>query len=261
MPRRPRVEKAGFHHVINRGVARGAIFLDEDDYRIFLEILEVAKERYNFMVHSLCLMGNHYHLLIETKHENLSLIARQINSKYAQYFNRKQNRIGPLWQGRFKSWFVYDDSYLFVLFKYIEQNPIKAKMTKKIGQYRWSSSSFVLNGEYLELLDGSKLFDEDIFSILSSDLTGDEIKKLDIFQSTKYKYDDKDVVRLKQYSIDEHFLDIRNITERNKSIGRAVADGYKQSEIADYLGLSRTTVSKSINNINNRGQVTNTKYL
>jgi len=244
MPRRPRVEKAGFQNVINRGVARGAIFLDEDDCIEFLEILQVAKERYNFTIHSLCLMGNHYHLLIETKYDNLSLIARQINSKYAQYFNRKQNRIGPLWQGRFKSWFVYDDSYLFVLFKYIEQNPIKAKITEKIGQYRWSSSTFVLNREYLELLDGSKLFDEDILSILSSDLTGDEIKKLDIFQSTKYKYDNKDVVRLKQYSLEEHFLDSKNIAERNKSISRAITDGYKQSEIADYLGLSRTTVSK-----------------
>jgi REP element-mobilizing transposase RayT len=64
MPRRPRVEKAGFHHVINRGVARGAIFLDKDDCIEFLEILQVAKERYNFTIHSLCLMGNHYHLLI-----------------------------------------------------------------------------------------------------------------------------------------------------------------------------------------------------
>ncbi|MBD3808589.1 MAG: transposase [Epsilonproteobacteria bacterium] len=247
MPRRPRVEQAGFHHVINRGVARGAIFLDEDDYRAFLEILEVSKERYHFTIHSLCLMGNHYHLLIETKHDNLSLIARQINSKYAQYFNRKQNRVGPLWQGRFKNWFVYDDNYLLVLFKYIEQNPIKAKITQKIGQYRWSSSTFLLDGEYLELIEGSKLFDEDIFSTLNSNLTSSEIEKLNIFQSAKYKHDDKDqeLIRLKQYSLQEHFVDVKNITERNKSIGRAIVDGYKQSEIADYLGLSRTTVSKN----------------
>ncbi|HHC11196.1 MAG TPA: transposase [Campylobacterales bacterium] len=245
MPRRPRVEKIGFHHLINRGVARSAIFLDEDDYKEFLEILQVAKERYNFTIHSLCLMGNHYHFLIETRYENLSLIARQINSKYAQYFNRKQKRVGPLWQGRFKNWFVYDDTYLYVLFKYIERNPIKAKITQKIGQYRWSSSSFILDGEYLKLLEGSKLFDKDIFYLLNSDLSSDEIKKLDIFQKTKYKYNNKKVIRLKQYSLEEHFLDTKNITERNKSIRNAIADGYKQSEIADYLGLSRTTISKN----------------
>ena len=132
MPRKPRVEEAGFHHIINRGVARGNIFLKPDDFEKFLEIVLEAKERYNFTVHALCLMTNHYHLLIETKSENLSLTARQINSKYAQYFNKEYKRVGPLWQGRFKNYFVYDEGYMYVLIRYIEQNPIKANMTKKI---------------------------------------------------------------------------------------------------------------------------------
>ena len=128
MPRQPRVESIGFHHVINRGVARGDIFLKPRDYEKFLEILEDAKLRYDFIVHSFCLMNNHYHLLIETKNENLSLVARQINSKYAQYFNRQYKRVGPLWQGRFKNYYVYDESYLYILLRYIERNPIKAKI-------------------------------------------------------------------------------------------------------------------------------------
>ncbi len=103
MPRKPRVEYIGFHHIINRGVAKSNIFLKDDDFKKFLEIVAEAKERYDFILHSFCLMNNHYHLLIETKLENLSLIARQINSKYAQYFNREYKRVGPLWQGRFKS--------------------------------------------------------------------------------------------------------------------------------------------------------------
>ena len=94
MPRKPRVEYPGFHHLINRGVARGNIFLKEADFLKFLELLEQTSKVYNFKVHSLCLMTNHYHLLLETKSENLSLLARQINSKYAQYFN-KGNHSAP----------------------------------------------------------------------------------------------------------------------------------------------------------------------
>jgi REP element-mobilizing transposase RayT len=93
LPRKPRVEEAGYHHIINRGVARANIFLRSEDYETFLEILEIAKERYEFTIHSFCLMSNHYHLLIETKHNNLSLIARQINSQYAQYFNKQYKRV------------------------------------------------------------------------------------------------------------------------------------------------------------------------
>ena len=66
MPRQPRIENIGFHHIINRGVARGDIFLKDDDFEKFLEILEDAKLRYDFTIHSFCLMNNHYHLLIET---------------------------------------------------------------------------------------------------------------------------------------------------------------------------------------------------
>ena len=105
MPRQPRIENIGFHYIINRGVAKSNIFLKDDDFKKFLTILEDAKLRYDFVIHSFCLMNNHYHLLIETKTKNLSLIARQINSKYAQYFNKAYNRIGPLWQGRFKNSF------------------------------------------------------------------------------------------------------------------------------------------------------------
>jgi len=67
MPRRPRVEYHGYHHIINRGVARGNIFLKDDDYFKFLEILEHTSKTYSFKIHSLCLMTNHYHLLLEDR--------------------------------------------------------------------------------------------------------------------------------------------------------------------------------------------------
>jgi REP element-mobilizing transposase RayT/predicted XRE-type DNA-binding protein len=245
MPRRPRIENIGFHHIINRGVARSNIFLKDDDFKKFLTILEDAKLRYDFVIHSFCLMNNHYHLLLETKTENLSLIARQINSKYAQYFNKEYKRVGPLWQGRFKNSFVYDDVYLSILLKYIEQNPIKANMIDSVGKYRWSSSFYILNNIYDDLLSGSMLYDEALFTSLSEKISDIELEKLDKLEKTKYKQD-KNLVRLKQQPLESYFNAKQNIKTRNIKIKEAVLDGYKQSEIADFLKLSRTSVSKII---------------
>jgi REP element-mobilizing transposase RayT len=252
MPRKPRVEDVGFHHIINRGVARCDIFLKPDDNIKFLTILKEAKDRYNFVVHSLCLMNNHYHLLIETKHENLSLIARQINSKYAQYFNREYKRIGPLWQGKFKNIYVYDENYLYILIRYIEQNPIKAKIVKKIGKYRWSASSFILDNHFMDLLDESMLFNKDLFTLLDISINDNELKKLEILEKTKYKIDKKKstTIRLKEKPLEFYFTNLKNKKERNINIKKAVLDGYKQSEVAEFLKLSRTTISKQMRDQN-----------
>ena len=246
MPRRPRVENIGFHHIVNRGVARGNIFLKDNDFKKFLEIVKEAKDRYDFTVHSFCLMSNHYHLLVETKRENLSLLARQINSKYAQYFNREYNRVGPLWQGRFKNSFVYDESYLPILCKYIEQNPVKVSMVKNIGEYIWSSAFCILNNLYEDLLSDSMLYSSKIYKILKSEISDEEQIKLDELAKTKYKKE-KNLVRLKQQPLELYFNSKQDVKTRNYKIKEAVQDGYKQSEIADFLKLSRTTVSKAIN--------------
>ncbi len=243
MARRPRVEKEGFHHIVNRGVARGDIFIEDKDYEKFLELIAISKERYDFTLHALCLMNNHYHLLIETKHQNLSLLVRQINAPYAQYFNKKYNRVGPLWQGRFKNWFVYDDKYLSVLFRYIEQNPIKAKISKVIAEYSWASSSLILEDRYRELFKASLLLKEEVYSTLNKSVTQSEYQLIDAFQKIVYQQQEQDIVRLKQKSLDEHFCNYQTLEERNKRILEAIQDGYKQSEIARYLGLSSAGVS------------------
>ena len=185
------------------------IFLEDEDYEKFLEIVEISKERYDFNLHSLCLMKNHYHLLIETNHRNLSLLIRQINAPYAQYFNRKYSRIGPLWQGRFKNWFVHDDMYLSILLRYIEQNPIKAKITKTIGEYKWASSSMILDDEDRGLFENSLLFKKEFWSILDDEFTSNEYLIFDKFQKIVYQKREENIIRLKQKSLD-NFLENYN---------------------------------------------------
>src|SRR6056297_1307077 len=109
MPRKPRITIPGRYHVLNRGVNRENIFLTVEDKDKFIELIDLSREIYQFTIHSFCVLDNHYHLLIETSKDNLSLAIRYINSRYAEYFNTRTRRIGPLWQGRYKSWFIHED--------------------------------------------------------------------------------------------------------------------------------------------------------
>ena len=138
MARRPRVESAGYHHVYNRGVERRIVFAESKDKDKFLEIVCEVSENYDFIIHGYVIMDNHYHLLLENRTENLSAGMKQINATYAQYFNKKQKRIGHLWQDRFKSWYIFDDTYLFTLFRYLELNPIEAKIAKRVGEFKYT---------------------------------------------------------------------------------------------------------------------------
>ena len=139
MPRKPRIEIPGYYHIVNRGVGQRVIFKEPDDYEQFEELMCIYAKSYRITIHNYCLMNNHYHLLIETTEENLSRFMRQLNMSYAIYFNKKNQRAGHLWQGRFKSWYVTDEAYLYTLMLYIEQNPLKAKIVKELEAYPYSS--------------------------------------------------------------------------------------------------------------------------
>ena len=151
MVRRPRLDLIGFHHVVNRGVAKRKIYIFDEDKDKFLEILCKACKIYKVNVHDYCLMNNHYHIFIETTSENLSLFMRQINGNYAIYFNKKYKRVGHLWQGRYKSWYVVNEAYFYSIFRYIEHNPIKARMIKNVGEYPYTLLLATLLNPQLEL--------------------------------------------------------------------------------------------------------------
>lgn len=140
MTRPLRIEYAGaLYHVTARGNARASIFKDDGDRKTFLATLGKVVARYNWLCHAYCLMGNHYHLLIETPESNLSRGMRQLNGIYTQAFNRRHRRVGHVLQGRFKAILVDKDSYLLELSRYIVLNPVRAKMVKQPNNYAWSS--------------------------------------------------------------------------------------------------------------------------
>ena len=140
MARQLRIEMAGgFYHVLARGNEKKRIFRVLGNRDQFLSLLGRAYRRYGCLFYVYALMPNHFHLLIETKRKNLSKIMHFINVSYSVYFNRKYNRIGHLFQGRFKSIFVQKESYLLELSRYIHTNPDRAGFEGKLTNYRWTS--------------------------------------------------------------------------------------------------------------------------
>ncbi len=102
-------------------------------------ILEAVVVRFNWLCHAYCLMGNHYHLLVETPDANLSKDMRDFNGRYTQAFNHRHRRVGHLFQGRFKAILVERDAYLLELCRYVVLNLVRAKRARSPAQYTWSS--------------------------------------------------------------------------------------------------------------------------
>ena len=140
MSRPLRIEFAGaLYHLTSRGDGRDAIYLDDADRELFLQVLAGVCERFNWACHAYCLMGNHYHLLMETCDGNLSQGMRQLNGVYTQQFNRRHKRVGHVFQGRYKAILVHKDSYLLELARYIVLNPVRAQMVRAAKDWPWSS--------------------------------------------------------------------------------------------------------------------------
>jgi len=148
MPRPIRIEyEDAYYHVMNRGSGRQAIFHSDVYYQAFMETLSEARERFQLVIHSYCLMGNHYHLLLQTPLGNLGRIMRHINGVYTQRHNRLKHTDGPLFKGRYKAILIEEDAYLLALSRYIHRNPIESKrpIVKKLEQFPWSSYPAYIN--------------------------------------------------------------------------------------------------------------------
>lgn len=148
MPRPFRIEyDHAFYHVMNRGRGGKTLFHGKAYYEAFLQSLAEAWERFQAVIHAYCLMGNHYHLLIETPEANLSRIMRHIDGVFTQRHNRLIRTDGPQFRGRYKAILVDADAYLLSLSRYIHRNPIDVRrpLVRALAAYRWSSYPAYIN--------------------------------------------------------------------------------------------------------------------
>jgi len=144
MNRPLRIEFAGaLYHVTSRGDRQAAIFLDDADRKAWLSTLESVCARYNFVIHGFCLMTNHYHVVLETVEGNLAQGMRVLNGAYSQYFNRRHELVGHLFQGRYRAILVQREIYLLELTRYVVLNPLRAGMVTSLEAWPWCSHFYV----------------------------------------------------------------------------------------------------------------------
>ena len=166
MPRQQRIRSnSGYYHIMLRGNERKNIFISDEDKQQFMEALVEKKLENRFFLHAFCLMDNHIHLMISEGTEDVAQAMKRITVSYVYYFNKKYKRVGHLFQDRFKSEVIEQDSYILSLARYIHQNPVKAGMVQKAADYKWSSYNGYLNGGN----SLAKILDADMLLSLFSD--------------------------------------------------------------------------------------------
>lgn len=287
MARPLRIEFDGaLYHVTSRGNERRAAFRDDTDRGLFLNTLAQVTERFHWICHAYCLMTNHYHLIIETPDGNLSRGMRQLNGVYTQAFNKRHHRVGHLFQGRFKGILVQKESHFLEVCRYVVLNPVRAKSVKTPQQWKWSSF-----GATAGLMRVHRcLTTDDILGQFGQQKASAQrkyrefveagIEKASIWEDVKAQ----SVLGVEGFA--EALLDhvagkreIREIPKGQRFLGRAALDklffgvrdrkrtrdgviaaavkryGYSQMEVANYLHLHYSTISRLIKRIGEPSKV------
>lgn len=141
MPRTGRAVMPGYpHHVVQRGHNRNAVFVEDHDYHYYIDTLAEWSTAFAIRVHAYCLMTNHVHLLLEPETSSgLGALMKRLAGRQTRYRNRLERRSGTLWEGRYRSSIVDAENYLGACIRYIELNPVRARMVTDPFDYRWSS--------------------------------------------------------------------------------------------------------------------------
>ena len=150
MPRPARQKSpTGIYHVMIRGINRGYIFDTDTEKEHFLEILQGIKKDSDFELYAYALMDNHVHLLIKEASDDIGIIMKRIGIRYAAWYNGYHDRVGHLFQDRFRSEVIQDDKQFLATLRYIIRNPVKAGICKQSGDYVWSSFNEYANRDDL----------------------------------------------------------------------------------------------------------------
>lgn len=175
------------YHITSRGNRRNDIFKDDEDFKVYLDIIKETMEYFtnDYDVICYCLMDNHVHILLKTKERHMKDFMARVNSIYAKFFNNKHNYVGHLYQDTYFAELIESDSQMLDTSRYIHLNPVKAKMVEKAEQYLWSSYSMYI-GEKEEKLITSKMVlsyfkvgkEKELYKKFVESVTKDKYKKM-----------------------------------------------------------------------------------
>ncbi len=279
MARPLRIEFAGaLYHITSRGNASEDIYQDDEDRSVFLELLARACERYHWLCHAYCLMPNHYHLLIETNASTLSNGMKYINGTYTQQFNRRHQRVGHVFQGRFKAILVERDSYLLELARYIVLNPVRARMARSAKDWPWSSyratagmskphdcltTDGVLSGfgknkakarlKYREFVKAGRKQSSPWDNLRNQIYLGSDEFANDMLCRLNPDQSLEDVPKPQKLSPPKPLAHYQSeYSQRNEAMAQAYLSGhYTLAEVGQHFGVSYATVSRAVKSLEN----------
>ena len=272
MPRPLRLDFPGAHfHITARGVARRTIFIDRSDRRCFLKILQTAGERHGGICHAYCLMGNHYHLLLESTAGRLSSLMQHLNGSYGRWFNRRRDRCGHLFQGRFKASLVDEGAYFLEVVRYVELNPCRAELVSHPVEWEWSSfrprMGLVATPPPLSVeralepfgsgYGARSRYERFILEGLSKETIAPQLRRETIIGSPQFVKTHAEraremagrqrVPRAQSFADRPTLTDLvgaSHVDRRSRAIEAVLQHGYSMSAVARQLGVHYTTVSR-----------------
>jgi REP element-mobilizing transposase RayT len=270
MPRSARKKSnTGIYHVILRGINKQNIFEDDEDRIKFLDTLkefqrpkvesnslntEEANNQsvigLNYAVYGYCLMGSHIHLLIKEEQDDLGTIMRRIGASFVYWYNWKYDRVGHLFQDRYKSEPVEDDKYLLTVLRYIHQNPIKAGIVKDLKDFNWSSyieyvlEPKIIDADYILNYFGNKR-EEAIEAFIDFHKKMEDGNCLDIDESRRIKDEEAIEIIKKTCNINScKELQGFDNTTRDEHLKILLGLGLSTRQLARLTGVNRNTILK-----------------
>jgi REP element-mobilizing transposase RayT len=257
-----------------RGNRKSTIFHDDEDRQQILEVIGHAVDSYDLRVMAFCLMGNHYHVVLETPRCNLSDAMQFVNGVFAQRSNRRHRQTGHVFEGRFRSLVIERDSYFTRAVRYVVRNPVRAGLVDDPSAWRWSSfrataglspvpcwlnvdwtrwafdtySFAEARRRYVDYVNGPPEPKNEID--LNAIILGTEAFKTGLLERCSDGADHPEfrVARPTSRPTLEELFDRRegSLTWRDRLIYRArTQHGYRYADIAKFLGIDRSTVSKA----------------
>ena len=211
MPRIARAVAAEFpHHVVQRGNNKEDVFFEKEDRENYLSLLKKYSEKWNSPILAYCLMSNHIHLLTKPKEEeSLYKMMQGVTLCYTQYINRVYKRTGRLWESRYHSCIVDKERYLWAAARYIEQNPVRAKMVKKAEDFSYSSAKAHIRGIKDDIL-GEELFNKaerkDYIEFIRAGIPKEEINSIRYYARTGRPFGSKEFISKMEKKLERQFM-------------------------------------------------------
>jgi REP element-mobilizing transposase RayT len=250
MPRKQRTDEDGaIHHVYGRGNYKQPIFIDESDNNRFLTRLWHLQEECRFKIFAYCLLGNHYHLLIETGPVPLAAVMHRALTSYSRGFNDRWDGSGHVFQGRYNAIRCHDDVHFRILIRYIHLNPVEACIAPTPGDWRWSGHNAIVRG-------GSSLIDRP--GVLLRFGGGDSavknylgfLKSAPAPASAERRRTLSGIARDVSKEVGVHAMllthrtrEVQVVSAKTEFVCRALSEGFRPKEIAKFLGMTQAGVS------------------